>query len=308
MTKLKYSIIVPTYNEEKDISKLLQSLKSMKSINIEVIFVDDSSDQTPNIIEKFMKEDNRIKLIKPEIRQGRCEARNIGILSAKHKILVILNADVLLSDNFLNKIDKHYKKGAEALIVKSKVINMNSVYGRYVEAVNLVDYYDNPNIQLAWSEGFSCLKKNAVNAGLFPTGFSVQICAGEDAVFGKNLKTLGTKINHDYSIIIKHYAPDNFKDFWQIRKGRGQGFPQIKHYILGKLLSTIWILLIAKSTLFLFKTLLIFPFLFRSNALCKSINGTKTDFLRFYFIEFLVSLAFIYGAILETIKIGKLDN
>ena len=49
------SVIIPTYNEKKNISKILKKLLSIKIIS-EIIFVDDSStDGTFNEIKKFLK-------------------------------------------------------------------------------------------------------------------------------------------------------------------------------------------------------------------------------------------------------------
>jgi glycosyltransferase involved in cell wall biosynthesis len=301
-----YSIVVPTYNEEKDIDKLLLSIKRAKLDNLEFIFVDDSSDQTASIIENFQRTDNRVRLIKPKERKGRCEARNLGIMQSKNDIVITLNADVLISDEFIEKIDKHYKNGAEALIVKSEVHNLDSAYARYVEAVNIIDYYDNPSIELDWSEGFSCVKTHALKAGLFPTGYPVKICAGEDAVFGSNLKKIGTKIVRDYSIVVQHFAPDNLKEFWKIRKGRGEGSPQIKYFILGKSLTRVWFEILIKSIFALLRIVTFVPIMSRSLALSYSEVGRKFDFIKFFYVELIVQFTFVQGSISEAIKITKL--
>ena len=55
------SIIIPTYNEEKDISKCLESLENQAFKDFEIIVVDDgSTDKTREIVRKFKK----VKLIK----------------------------------------------------------------------------------------------------------------------------------------------------------------------------------------------------------------------------------------------------
>ena len=41
---------------------------------------------------------------------------------------------------------------------------------------------------MEWTEGFSCRREAALKAGLFPTGFPVAICAGEDGFFGQGLR------------------------------------------------------------------------------------------------------------------------
>jgi glycosyltransferase involved in cell wall biosynthesis len=308
MRDKSYSIVVPTYNEEKDIFKLLKSIENSKSTNIEVIFVDDSTDKTSAIIQSFQKTDSRITLIRPKRREGRCEARNIGIRAARYEIVVILNADVLISDEFIERINVHYKNGAEAIIIKSEVLNLDSVFARYVEAVSCVDYYQNENIELDWSEGFSCIKKFAIDAGLFPTNYPVNICAGEDAVFGYNLKKIGANIVRDYSIVVKHYAPDNLKEFWQIRKGRGQGSPQVKYFILGKPLIRVWLEIVIKSIIALLSVATFFPVAKRSFKLSRVNTSRRYDFFRFFYVELIVQVTFMLGSITEAIKITSLGK
>ena len=102
MEDFKFSIIIPTYNEENDIRGTLESLLELTYKNKEIIIVDDSNDNTPNIIREYSEQG--VKLVIPELRRGRCEARNIGIRESIGDILVILNADVILPNDFLEKI------------------------------------------------------------------------------------------------------------------------------------------------------------------------------------------------------------
>ena len=77
------SVVIPTYNEEKDIGLCLSSLKEQSYKNLEVIVVDDgSTDKTREIVKKFKK----IKLIEGE-HKGPGFSRNIGARHAKGDIL-----------------------------------------------------------------------------------------------------------------------------------------------------------------------------------------------------------------------------
>ena len=47
------SIVVPTYNEEENVGNLVNQIDyALRGIGYEVIFVDDSTDDTPKTIEK----------------------------------------------------------------------------------------------------------------------------------------------------------------------------------------------------------------------------------------------------------------
>ena len=60
--KTLISVISPTYNHEKFIAQCIESVLSQTYSNLELIIIDDASDdQTPNIINNFARKDKRIK-------------------------------------------------------------------------------------------------------------------------------------------------------------------------------------------------------------------------------------------------------
>ena len=57
------SIVVPTYNEKDNINALFERLDAaLDNISYEVVFVDDSSDNTPDIIMELQKKHNNVQL------------------------------------------------------------------------------------------------------------------------------------------------------------------------------------------------------------------------------------------------------
>ena len=88
---MKVSCIIPTYNCEKYIGKLLNQLKCVESKLIEIIVIDDGSiDNTENLVNS-LKEDN-IKYFK-YTNAGVSSARNKGIKHATGDYLCFLDAD-----------------------------------------------------------------------------------------------------------------------------------------------------------------------------------------------------------------------
>ena len=73
------SIIIPAFNIEQYISRCLDSLINQSYKNIEIIVVNDgSTDSTGDIIDSYVKKDNRIKVIHKN-NEGVSIARNTGI-------------------------------------------------------------------------------------------------------------------------------------------------------------------------------------------------------------------------------------
>ena len=61
---IKVSVIIPFYNSEKYIEENLKSVTEQSLKDIEIICVDDgSTDSSVDIVKKFQRLDNRIKLL-----------------------------------------------------------------------------------------------------------------------------------------------------------------------------------------------------------------------------------------------------
>lgn len=225
---MKFSIVVPTYNEENDIAGTLDALTSLDYPDKEIIVVDDSTDSTPAVVGRYAS--RGVRLVRPARREGRCGARNLGIMESAGDIVVILNADVRPRRDFLRRLIPHYEQGYDYVLVNSVVANTDDLFARYVDAMAAVDESGDPS-WMEWTEGFSCRREIAIRAGMFPTGFAVPICAGEDGFFGTNLKNLGARKKIDFTITVDHVAPASFAEYWQIRKGRGRGSPQIRRFL-----------------------------------------------------------------------------
>jgi len=92
--KPKISVIVPIYNTAQYLDKCLQSILQQTMQEIEIICVDDCSpDDSYLIVEKYRKQDERIKLIRHKVSKGSGGARNTGILAAKADFLAGVDSD-----------------------------------------------------------------------------------------------------------------------------------------------------------------------------------------------------------------------
>ena len=98
--KPKISLIMPVYNGEKYIHYSLRSVQNQKMKDIEIILIDDcSTDNTLTKIEKYKKEDNRIKLIKNNKRRKILYSKSIASLNANGKYIIELDQDDIFIRN-----------------------------------------------------------------------------------------------------------------------------------------------------------------------------------------------------------------
>jgi len=94
------TVIIPTLNEEKYIGRLLEQLKKQKYAPLEIIVVDaDSDDKTLRVLKKY----TGIKVIKTKERNTSYQ-RNLGAKKAKGELLVFIDADMRLPNNFFMHI------------------------------------------------------------------------------------------------------------------------------------------------------------------------------------------------------------
>ncbi|MGD1712189.1 tetratricopeptide repeat protein [Dapis sp. BLCC M172] len=92
--KTKVSVIMPAYNAEKTIHIALESLLAQTWKNIEIIVVDDcSNDNTCGIVTEYIKQDDRVKLITKEINEGAYPTRNCGLEVATGELIMVHDSD-----------------------------------------------------------------------------------------------------------------------------------------------------------------------------------------------------------------------
>lgn len=95
MKKILVSIIMPCYNGEKYISEAIKSVINQTFQDWELLVVDDNStDNSVNLINSFIQNDTRIKLLHTEKSTGfPATPRNLGIKQAQGRYIAFLDCD-----------------------------------------------------------------------------------------------------------------------------------------------------------------------------------------------------------------------
>ncbi len=101
MRKVRFSFIVPALNEEKYIGACLDSIGKQKRKDFEIIVVDGySKDNTAALAKRY-----GARVLYEKMR-GPGAARNKGTVNAKGNIIVFLDADVRIGNDFLGIIEE----------------------------------------------------------------------------------------------------------------------------------------------------------------------------------------------------------
>ena len=110
------SILVPTFNDEKSITKSLENLLSIDypKNKYEVLVIDDgSTDRTYEIIKKYESENVRIFRKK---NTGKASSMNFGIKRARYEYVAVMDADSFLQRNALRQCMSHFDENDVAAV------------------------------------------------------------------------------------------------------------------------------------------------------------------------------------------------
>jgi len=117
----KYSIIIPTLNEETNIHKLLTHLKSFNE-NIEIIISDGgSTDGTIKIAESF-----KVPICSSQTGKG--QQLNEGAKYASGKILIFLHADTFFPTNAFEIINDFFQKDDIKIATFKLCFDSNNIF------------------------------------------------------------------------------------------------------------------------------------------------------------------------------------
>lgn len=147
---MKYSLIVPVYNEEENIEALYLRLnKVMKGMNgdYEIIFVNDgSTDESLLLLHQLSQKDKHIKIINFSRNFGHQMAVSAGLKYSSGDYLGVIDADLQDPPEILPKFFNKLKEGYDTVYAVRKSRKENiilkffyNVYYRFLKAIAEID-------------------------------------------------------------------------------------------------------------------------------------------------------------------------
>lgn len=101
---------IPTYNEENVIEATINSVLTQISSDDEIIVVASGcTDNTVPLIQAIADADKRVRLITEDERKGKASALNLIIQNAKADVIVQTDGDVVLEQNAVSQLVKHFE-------------------------------------------------------------------------------------------------------------------------------------------------------------------------------------------------------
>ncbi|MEG5067316.1 glycosyltransferase family A protein [Microcoleus sp. B3-A4] len=109
------SVIIPAYNAEQFIEETLKSVLAQTYPEIEVLVVDDGSqDRTAEIVEKISKKHSRVQLLKQQ-NAGVAAARNLAIQKSRGEYIAPIDADDIWYPENIEKQVQCMREGEPSL-------------------------------------------------------------------------------------------------------------------------------------------------------------------------------------------------
>lgn len=111
------SVIIPVYNCKKYIEKCLHSVINQTYSDIEIIVIDDgSNDGTGILVDRLVQDIQYAKVFHQE-NQGVSAARNYGLKKASGKYILFVDGDDYLGDNYVEKLVSAAEKNDSELVI-----------------------------------------------------------------------------------------------------------------------------------------------------------------------------------------------
>jgi glycosyltransferase involved in cell wall biosynthesis len=143
------SVIVPTYNREDCLYKMLQSINEQKNASFEVLVIDQSDDVSEEKINKVLKSCKNLTYYQIN-KKGRSLSKNFAIDMAKGDILLFCDDDIVAEDNFLEEHTRLHAMQPEVGAISCHLIEPHeteiecdmplkiTAYGRFINKPNAV--------------------------------------------------------------------------------------------------------------------------------------------------------------------------
>lgn len=119
MSQPLISVVIPTYNRERQIINAVESVNMQNYENIELLICDDfSTDNTESVIEQLQKKYNNIRFLRRgDKKKGANAARNLGIENASGKYIAFLDSDDRLLEKSLSVRVKILEENKDVVMV-----------------------------------------------------------------------------------------------------------------------------------------------------------------------------------------------
>jgi cellulose synthase/poly-beta-1,6-N-acetylglucosamine synthase-like glycosyltransferase len=210
------SVIIPGKNEGKHIYKLVMSLREQTYQNIEIIVVDDGSDDDTPFIGKDMERNGFIdKFIRNEFRGGKASAANLALRFSTGKYVVHMDADCSYNRDAIFEIIVPFYEDERIGAIGGNVMVKN-YEDSLVTTLQAIEYYDTISVGRIVTSHLGIYRVISGAFGAFKMDAMRQIQGwdigpGLDGDITVKIRKIGYKIKFAPDAVCLTNAPNTFQ-------------------------------------------------------------------------------------------------
>ena len=136
----KATVVIPAWNEEKNVAKTMNSILESDYPDFEVIFVDDGSkDKTYEVAKKY-ENDQRVKVLTKK-NGGKASALNVGIKQAKGEVIFTMDADTRVHPQSMRRMARYFTNPKIMSVTPAMIIDEKNNKMTFLRRMQSVEYY-----------------------------------------------------------------------------------------------------------------------------------------------------------------------
>lgn len=212
------TVIVPAYNERTTIAATVRSLATGTHPDVEVLVVDDESDDgTADEVERLGLPNVRVVRVPAG---GKAAALNAGVALARHDIVVMVDADTVVEPDAIHRLVQPLADPQIGAVAGNvKVGNRRRLLGRWQH----IEYVIGFNLDRRLYDTLDCMPTVPGALGAFrrevvrQTGGLSRATLAEDTDLTMAIHRAGWKVVYQESAVARTEAPSSLRQLWRQR-------------------------------------------------------------------------------------------
>jgi len=237
---IQISIIIPTFNRSLLLYKTLTRVlrQNFPKSLYEIIVVDDGSkDNTQKLVTNLRKEYKNLAYVYQK-HKGRAVAKNLGIDISRGKLIIFLDDDILVNEQFISEHVKYYKKYDQITVgpIEMPKEFLESNFIKYISSGTFVKSADSLKKPFFHTTANLSISRNVLGEECFDESFSLY--GYEDLDLGYRLFKKGVKTFINKNAKGVHIHKYSLANFCENKYQAGQNlvriikkYPDLKNYL-----------------------------------------------------------------------------
>lgn len=247
------SFVVIAFNEEANIERCLTSIAAQDGAGaLEIVVVDDcSTDATATVVESFAFAHPTcgVRLVRHPVNRGRGAARHSGLAAARGRRVAMVDADIVLSSNWLDRCARAMEEQQLAAVGGIAVPDGDVTYIN--NTFRLRPRPIPPTVPVSGSNG---LYERVV---FDQVAMDPMLAEGEDVAFNRAMEAAGLRTATAVDVIVEHHEAKGLiqSTRWLFQSGQGATRQYIRYRevrtpdlaLLGQI-GTVLVAVVARAT------------------------------------------------------------